>query len=135
MAPDHPPHSEGQCVECDARRHLSFASGPGGESLQDIRVRLGGNGGARDALEQEERQRMEEFETNHPEYSKKVEDWRQAESRWVSDGGRRPRPPSTEYDDYPGPTRKWTWLDSLVGTRRGYVLARIYLLAHRLRGR
>jgi hypothetical protein len=78
---------------------------------------------------------MEEFEANHPEYRKKVEDWRQAESRWASDGGRRPRPPWTEYDDYRGPTRQWTWLDSLVGTRQGYVLARIYVLRHRLGGR
>ena len=78
---------------------------------------------------------MEEFEANHPEYRKKFEDWLQAESRWVSDGGPRARPPSTEYDDYPGPARQWTWLDSLVGTRRGYVLARIYVLTNRLRRR
>ena len=86
-------------MECDARRHLRFAAGPGRESLERIRVRLGGRRGERDALEQEERQRMEEFVANHPEYGKKVDDWRQAESRWVSDRGRRPRPPSTEYDD------------------------------------
>jgi hypothetical protein len=132
---DHPPHSPGQCVECDARRHLRLASGPDGESLHHIRIRLGVGSGSDFALEQEERQRMEEFEANHPEYREKVADWLEASSRWTEKGGRRPRPPWTEYEDYPNPTRRWTRLDSLTGTRRGYFLARIYALRHRLPGR
>jgi hypothetical protein len=81
----------------------------------------------------EEQQEMREFEERHPEYAQKLSEWLEAEQRWVDEGGRRPKPPWFDYEDYPRPTERWRWVDSLPGSRLGNLLGSIYLFGARLK--
>jgi hypothetical protein len=83
----------------------------------------------------EEEQRRRAFEALHPEYRGKVSEWMAAEDRWVREGGRRPKPPRFDYEDYPCETGRWTWVDSLPGSRLGNFLGRMDALSARVRGK
>jgi hypothetical protein len=83
----------------------------------------------------EEKQEWQAFLARHPEFPERQEEWIEASTRWVREGGRRPKPSSMDYDDYPGERRHWAWHDSLPGTRLGNLLGRIYMLSTRLRGK
>jgi hypothetical protein len=83
----------------------------------------------------EDELRMREFVERHPEYPRELEAWMEAKGRWVQEGGRMPRPPWTKYKDYPRKTERWRFVDSLPGSRLGYLIARLYVLSARLRGK
>jgi len=66
------------------------------------------------------------FLSRHPEFPQRQQEWLQAKERWVREGGRMPRPPSTKYPDWPFEQRGWRWYDSLPGSRLGTLIARVF---------
>jgi hypothetical protein len=83
----------------------------------------------------EDELRMREFVERHPEYPQELDAWMEEKGRWVLEGGRMPRPPWTKYKDYPRETKRWTFIDSLPGSRLGNSIARLYVLSGRLIGK
>jgi hypothetical protein len=54
-------------------------------------------------LRYEDDQKWQAFLDRHPDYPEKAEEWLEAQSLWVRKGGRRPKPPSASYTDWPFP--------------------------------
>ena len=76
----------------------------------------------------ESRQEWDAFRSRHPEFAQRREKWFRDATPWIEKGGRRPSPPSSWYDDFPGGRQPWSWRDSLPGSRLGNVLGNYFRL-------
>lgn len=83
------------------------------------------------SLRYEEDQEWAAFLARHPDFPERQQEWLDASARWVREGGRKPKPPSASYRDWPFPKPRWTVLDSLPGTRLGNFLARLFVIGRR----
>lgn len=80
-----------------------------------------------------DRQEWQSFVSRHPEFEARREKWLSDTTRWIEKGGRRPSPPSSWYDDFPGGRQPWSWRDSLPGSNLGNLFAELLRLRRMIR--